>query len=91
MNIDKHTYAALSDLLARSDESDLRGYRRKRGYETFRAGGISRVTAVTVPDVLCRRGRVQTQVGAPDRRSTVFLPLVTRLAVGHYMSRDGEL
>ena len=39
----------------------------------------------------CCRGHKVTCLGAPDRRKTVFLPLLTRWAQAHYMEREGTL
>lgn len=82
---------ALGCLLARPDDADLRGYKRSVGYECRTYGGIERVIAATVAVETCGRGRIVTHQGAPDRRSSVFLPLVTRWAARHYMMRDGAL
>ena len=78
---------ALAELLAQDDAPDLRGWHRVVGHvERYR-----RREAETVQGVACGRGRITTCLGAPDRRSTVFLPLVTRWAQRHYMMRAGEL
>ncbi len=77
----------LGCLLERPDRADLHGYRRVVG----RSLEYGRSVPATVAERPCSRGRITTQHGKPDRRSSVFLPLVTRWAQRHYMVRDGAL